>query len=62
MGVLAESMRELVAAMQANEQRQRDRLENDLQSIIDGLERVSQGLTEVTDEMTAMEEEADFDE
>ena len=56
MGVLADSMRELIAAMQANEERQRERLENDLQSIINNLDRVSQGLTQITDEMETWEE------
>ena len=56
MGVLADSMRELIAAMQANEERQRERLENDLQSIINNLDRVSQGLTQITDEMETGEE------
>ena len=56
MGVLADSMRELIAAMQANEERQRERLENDLQSIINNLDRVSQGLTQITDEMETLEE------
>jgi hypothetical protein len=56
MGVLADSMRELIASMKANEERERELLTNDLQSIINNLDRVSQGLTQITDEMETWEE------
>ena len=46
MGILAQSMRELVTSMEENEKRQRELLANDLQSIADRLDDVQQALTQ----------------
>ena len=55
MGVLAQSMRELIAAMQANEERQRELLTNDLQSIVDRLDDVGKGLAQVSKDLEAID-------
>jgi len=56
MGVLAESMRELIAAMQANEERQRELLTNDLQSIVDRLGDVQEGLTQACKDFETLDD------
>ena len=55
MGVVADSLRELVSAMKENEERQRKLLEEDLNDIIQGLDRVSAGLQAITDEFETLE-------